>query len=231
MRARVRFAAVRYVAVLLLATQRWMPPAIMLVGLIAWLWVSPPVTMATVKFVLLALFALAAWLGFAAGAVEDAEKRQIAISTLGSARRLLVAQWLLAGVVAVVFPLTMLFGYAVGGLLLGRPVFTGQQVAAGAAAILVTAAAAAGIGLLVAQFLGGRPGWAAALLGCLSLAQAVPGVPPVGALLGTLPDQGPVRWSGVLVALGAGLAVAAGVLVAAARGWRRGFERPGGVAR
>jgi hypothetical protein len=199
-------ALVRYVLALLLTTQRWAPPSIVLIGLIAWIWVTPPIAVDTLRITMLALFALAAWLGHATGTAEDPSQELISVSCGGSATRGLCARWFVAAVLAASFPLLMLVGVHVYDLTHASqaPIFTDAQATSAALALAGIAAAGAALGMLVASVLRGRPGWAAAILILISLAQAAPLMLPVPALASALPlaDQ-PIGWGlflGVLLA-------------------------------
>lgn len=216
-------AAERYVWALLVATQRWAPPALVLVGLIAWIWVTPPVGVDTVRIVLVVLFALAGWLGHATATGEEPGQELIAVSNLGSATRLLLARWSVAAVLAVAFPLVMLVASCAYDRLARPwepPGFTVAQAVAAALALLATAAAGAALGTLVAGVVPGRPGWAAGILILLSLGQAAPWLLPVPPLAAALPGRDQGLSLSLLLAVGlAGLLTAA--LLVAARVVRR----------
>lgn len=216
-------SAERYVLRLLVTTQRWAPPALVLAGTIAWIWVTPPVTIDTVRLVLVALFALAAWLGHATGTSEDPNQELISATCRGSAARLLVAKWSTAGVLAAMFPLAMLAGTAVYDRV-GRsgaaPTFTAGQTGAAAVALIAIAAAGAALGIVITSLLPDRPGWSTAVLVVAGLAQAAPWMAPVPWVAASLPGPG----GAVTMALGlalAGTAVITAVLLGAATLCRR----------
>jgi hypothetical protein len=204
----------RYVLALLVSTQRWAPPAIVLVGLIAWIWATPPVGLDTVRVTLLALFALASWLGHATGGIEEPGQELISVSCRGSWTRLLLAKWATATTLAVAFPVLMV----AGGY--GFDVFSGTQAAVAALALLAVAVTGAALGVLVTSIVPAHPGWATGALIIASLAQAVPGMAPVSLVAGLLPGRDQPVDPGLFLVLGlAGLLAAA--LLAAARGLRR----------
>lgn len=212
-------AVARYLVAMLLRTQRAVGPSLVLVGLIAWVWSTPPVTLDTVRVVLLVLFGFAAWLGHATATVEDPAQESISISCCGSARRLLVVKWLLATLIALIFPLLMLLGtYAFGW-------FQVDAVAASGLALLATATLGAGAGTLVGVLLPSRPGWSVGLLVLLTLAQAVPNLSPVqliavALVVGSQPPAQWVLWPQLAAGLGSALLLTTLALVAVA--WLRG---------
>lgn len=215
-------AAERYVLALLVSTQRWAPPALVLIGAIAWVWATPPVSLDTVRIVLVVLFALAGWLGHATASSEEPGQELITVSNLGSATRLLVAKGVVATVLATGFPLLLVVGTFVYGRLdsSSEPIFTVPQLLAAAVGMIAVAATGTALGLLVSSLLPGRPGWAAGLLILLSLAQAAPWMLPVPILARTLPDREQPIEPAFLI--GVGLAVLSAVgLLAAARAIRR----------
>lgn len=207
------WAGVRYVWAILIGTQKWAPPAIVLTIGVVWVWAIPPVNLDTVKVVLLVLFALAAWLGFAVATAEDVTQRQISISQWGSARPMLVVEWGLATGLAVLFPVAMLVGYYTVGRLTGVRFFTGIAAVAAGSALLVSAASAAAIGVMAARYLRGRPGWAGVGILLVSLTQAIGWVPPVGWLSAALVGTRTVDLAG----LGWGLLVGAAITAVALR--------------
>lgn len=194
--------AERYVLALLVVTQRWAPPALVLVGGIVWIWMTPPINPDTVRIVLLALFALAGWVGHATATAEEPNQELITISNLGSATRLLLAKWTVAAGLSAIFPLILLAGtYLVGQLRSATqpPPFTDPQALAAALAMILVAAAGAALGTLAASLFPGRPGWAAGTLILLSLAQAAPWLLPVPPLAAALPEGNqPVQWDFLL---------------------------------
>lgn len=215
-------ASLRYVLALLVTSQRWGPPAIVLIGLIAWIWITPPVGLDTIRITLVALFGLASWLGHATGSVEEPGQELISVSCRGSATRVLLAKWLVAASLAAVFPVILV----VGAYLLGLPdpsraVFTGGQAAAAVLALLAVAAAGAALGILVVSALPGSPGWAAAVLVVVTLAQAAPWMIPVPILAAFLPGPGEPFGAGFYLGLGVAGVLTAAFLVAA-----RALRRP-----
>lgn len=215
-------ASLRYVLALLVTSQRWGPPAVVLIGLIAWIWVTPPVGLDTIRITLVALFGLASWLGHATGGVEEPGQELIAVSCRGSATRLLLAKWLVAATLAAVFPVLMVFGaYLLGLPDPTRAVFTGGQVVAAVLASLAVAIAGAALGILVVSGLPGSPGWAAAILVVVTLAQAVQWMIPVPILAASLPGPGEPIGAGLLLGLGVAGVLTAAFLVAA-----RALRRP-----
>ena len=213
------FASVRYAWALLLSTQRWSAPAIFLVGLIAWVWNTPPLSVDTVRISLLVLFALAAWLGHSAGSVEEAGQELVSTSALGSAARLLVAKWMVAAAISAVFPLVMVAGsFAWSQYRVSRgfpPLLSADQTWASAVAVLVVAACGAAVGILVASLLPAHPGWGTGVLVLVALAQAAPGWPTVAMLTDTLPRIGQPIAPSLAVALAVGLVLTGGLLTAA----------------
>lgn len=186
---RAGLASLRYVLALLISTQRWAAPAIVLIGLIAWIWVTPPVGIDTIRITLLALFALASWLGYAVGTVEEPGQELISISCRGSLTGLLLAKWSTAVILAVSFPLLMLAGsYAAQPP--EKPTFSDPQAAASLLALIGIAILGTALGALLASLLPGRPGWSAAILILVALAQASSTM-PVGILAAALPPSGP----------------------------------------
>lgn len=220
-------APVRYVAALLMATQRWAAPALILVGLIAWVWVTPPVAIDTVRIALIVQFGLASWLGHATGTAEDAGQELISTSCHGSATGLLVAKWATGAGLAAVFPLLLVVGTWIAGLPVAQrgeqPPLTGDQAWASGAAVVVVAVAGAALGVLVASVLPGHPGWAATVLILAGLSQAVPNGLPVPILAAALPEPGRPMGPDLVVALAVTVVLGAGLLVAA-----RLLRRPAG---
>jgi hypothetical protein len=212
-------ASLRYVASLLVSTQRWAAPSLILVGLMAWVWITPPIGIDTVRVSLLVLFALAAWLGHATGSVEESGQEQVSTSSLGSASGLLAAKWAIAAAVAAVFPTLLISGWwtwgrqraAVGS----PPPLSDDQAWASILAVLVVAATAAALGVLVASLLPGHPGWASVILVLVGLSQAVPGWVPVSTLSSALPQPGNSPGVELAVALAVGAVLAAGLLATA----------------
>jgi hypothetical protein len=182
----------RYVFAVLVVTQRWAPPALVFVGLITWVWLTPPVDIDTVHISLVVLFALAAWLGHTTGDSEEPALELISTSSQGSATRILIAKWLVAAVLAVAFPLVLLVAICTYDRLLATavPRFTTQQAVVAGLALLAAAAVGAALGVLVAHVFPGRLGWAACILIIVSLAQAAPWMAPVPQLAATLPASG-----------------------------------------
>ncbi len=209
----------RYVLALLVTTQRWAPPALVLAGVIVWIWMTPPINLATVQIVLVVLFALAAWLGHATATSEEPGQELISVSNLGSATRLLLAKWTAAVVLSAVFPLLLVAGTFVVGKVRASsepPPFTDPQALAAALAMVLVAAAGAALGSLVATLLPGRPGWAAGVLILLGLAQAAPWMAPVSPLSASLPAAQDPPWVDFLIACSLAVLLA-GALLAAAR--------------
>jgi len=201
-------AGVQYVFAVALRTQRWAPPAILLVGLIAWVWSTPPVTLDTVKVVAIVEFALACWLGYTTVTSEEPGQEAITISCLGSIGRLVVARWIAAFTMAACFPLIMLLGnYALH-------VFKPEPALAAGLLLIATAACAAAVGALVGSLLPTRPGWAAGLLIIATLTQAVPYVAPVGLANGALAQTGLVAWPQLVAASGLGAVITIAALKA-----------------
>ena len=212
-------APVRYVAALLMTTQRWAAPALILVGLIAWVWVTPPVGIDTVRIALIVQFGLASWLGHAAATAEDVGQELISTSCHGSATGLLVAKWATAAGLAAGFPLILVVGTWLAGLPVAQrgeqPPLTGDQAWASLVAVLVVAVAGAVLGVLVASVLPGHPGWAATVLILAGLTQAVPNGVPVPILAAALPEAGRPIGSDMVVALAVAPLLSAGLLIAA----------------
>ena len=148
----------RYVFAVLVVTQRWAPPALVLVGLITWVWLTPPVDIDTVHITLVVLFALAAWLGHTTGDSEEPAQELITTSSQGSATRILIAKWLVAAVLAVAFPLVLLVAICTYDRLLATavPRFTTQQAVVALLALLAAAAVGAALGVLVARVFPGQ---------------------------------------------------------------------------
>lgn len=213
-------ASLRYVAALLFSTQRWAAPSLILIGLMAWVWITPPIGIDTVRVSLLVLFALAAWLGHATGSVEESGQEQVSTSSLGSAAGLLAAKWALAAAVAAVFPTLLVSGWwawgqqraAVGS----TPPLSADQAWTSILAVLVVAATAAALGVLAASLLPGHPGWASMILVLAVLSQAVPGWVPVARISAALPQAGQPPGVELAVALAVGAVLAAGLFAAAA---------------
>ncbi len=180
----------RYVVALLFATQKWAAPALVLFGLIAWIWFTPPVGIDTVRITLLVVFALAAWLGHTTGVAEEPAQELISSSSHGSAARILIAKWSTATVVAVTFPLLLLAAICIDDLSAATPRFATQQALLAVIALLAAAATGAALGVLVAGIVPGHPGWAASILTVVSLAQAAPWIVPVPQLAASLPANG-----------------------------------------
>lgn len=213
------FAALRYAWALLFTTQRWAAPALILVGLIAWVWNTPPLSIDTVRIALLVLFALAAWLGHATGTVEEAGQELVSTSALGSPPRLLLAKWTVAAALSAAFPLVMVVGsylwserqVAAGG----DPLLSADQAWASGASVLLIAACGAALGVLVASLLPAHPGWGSAILVVVALSQAAPGRVPVARLANALPGIGQPVGTDLLLAIAISLALTAGLLAAA----------------
>jgi hypothetical protein len=212
-------ASVRYAWALLFSTQRWVAPALFLVGLIAWVWNTPPLSVDTVRISLLVLFALAAWLGHSAGSVEEAGQELVSSSSLGSAARLLLAKWTVAAVISAAFPSVMVTGsFAWSQYRVSRglpPLLSAEQAWMSVIAVLVVAACGAAVGILVASLLPTHPGWGAGVLVLSSLAQAAPGWPTVAMLADTLPRIDQRAAPSVAISFAVGLALTGGVLMAA----------------
>ncbi len=217
-------AGLRYVLAIALRTQRWAPPAIVLVGLIAWAWFAPPLMLSATNFVALLLFALASWLGYATATAEDPGQEAIAVSNYGSYGRLALARWAAAFLLAAPFPLILLFGSYFWHAFTDRP--TLAAVGAAGLLLLSTAACGAAIGALVGSLLPTRPAWAAALLFIAALGEAAPAIPPVGLGNPTLTPTGPEPLSQLILAIGLGLILAAAALTLAS--WWHRRARPGG---
>ncbi len=212
-------ASVRYAWALLFSTQRWAAPALFLVGLIAWVWNTPPLGIDTVRICLLVLFALAAWLGHATGSVEEAGQELISTSALGSAARLLLAKWTVAAAISAAFPVLMVAGsFALSQDRVSQgfpPLLSADQAWSSAAAILVVAACGAALGVLVASLLPAHPGWGTTVLVLAALSEAAPGWVPVPILADALPGIDQPVASGLFVALAMGLALTGGLLATA----------------
>lgn len=207
----------RYLSAVLLTTQRWAPPALVLTGVIAWIWVTPPLGIDTVRVILPVLCALASWIGHVLGTIEDAGQESISISCAGSATRLLLTRWVLAAVLAATVPLLLVggaFGY--GLAVPTHQVFGAGQTVAGLLAIGCVAGTGAALGAVTAALLPTRPGWAAGALILLGLLQLTPWLAPTSQLAKALPPDGGTPGPDLLI--GAGLAAIIGAaLVALAR--------------
>ncbi len=215
--------AERHVFAILLSTQRSAPPTLVLIVLIAWIWVTPPVNIDTVRVSLFAQFALAAWLGHATGGSEDPAQELISTSHLGSATRLLLAKWLTATAIAAAVPLVILagtFSYDQFVLRAQLPRFTPEQAVASAVAFVVVAVTGASLGVLATSTLPRHPGWATVALAILSLAQAAPWMAPVTPLAAALPARGQPLPAVLAPTVALGL-LGGGALLAAARIIRR----------
>lgn len=215
--------AERHVFAILLSTQRWAPPTLALIGMIAWIWVTPPTNTDTVRVSLFVQFALAAWLGHACGSSEEPAQELISTSHLGSATRLLLAKWSIATVIAAAVPLLILAGTLFYDQAVQRadpPLFTPEQAVASALAFVVVAVTGAALGVLAASVLPRHPGWVTAVLVILSLAQAAPWMAPVTPLAAVLPARGHPLPAALAPTVVLGV-LGAGVLLAAARIIRR----------
>lgn len=212
-------ASVRYAWALLFSTQRWAAPALFLVGLIAWVWNTPPFSVDTVRICLLVLFALAAWLGHATGTVEEPGQELISTSVLGSAARLLLAKWTVAAAISAVFPVLMLagtFAWSEHRVSQGSPpLLNADQAWTSAAAVLVVAACGAALGVLVASLLPAHPGWGTMALALAALSQAAPGWVPVPILADALPGIDQPVAPGLAIALAIAALLTAALLAAA----------------
>jgi hypothetical protein len=212
-------ASLRYAWALLFTTQRWAAPALILVGLIAWVWNTPPLSIDTVRISLLVLFALATWLGHTAASVEDAGQELVSTSVLGSAPRLLLAKWTVATALSAAFPLLLVVGSYVWSerrVAAGAdPLLSADQAWASAAAVLLIAACGAALGVLVASLLPARPGWGTAVLVLASLSQAAPGWVPVAQLASALPGIDQPVGTDLLLAAAISLALTGGLLASA----------------
>ena len=211
-------SALRYAGALLFSTQRWAAPALILIGLMAWVWSTPPLSIDTVRVSLLVLFALAAWLGHATGSVEEAGQELVSTSSLGSAAVSLVAKWMVAASLAASFPTLFIFGGCSWSLQRASdgsiPLLGVDQAWTSVLAVLVVAASGAGLGILIASLLPGHPGWASTILVLAGLSQAVPGWVPVPAISAALPAQQHAPGADLAVVLALGAALAAGLLAA-----------------
>lgn len=208
----------RYVLAHLVATQRWAPPTLVLIGIIAWIWATPPIGLDTVRLSMVALFALACWLGHATGSSEEPALELISTSCCGSPTRLLLAKWSTATGLAVGFPLLMLAGHCAYDLLLrssGRPAFSTAQAAASTIAFVAIAIGGAALGILATSIVPGHPGWAAGLLIIASLAQAAPWMLPVPPLAAALPVRDQPIPPSFLTAAALAVGIAAALLIAA----------------
>lgn len=212
-------ASLRYAGALLFSTQRWAAPALFLVGLIAWVWNTPPFSVDTVRISLLVLFALAAWLGHSAGTVEEAGQELISSSALGSAVRLLLAKWTVAAVISAAFPVVMVAGtFAWSQRRVSQgfpPLLSADQAWTSAAAVAVIAACGAALGILVASLLPTHPGWGTVALVLAALSQATPGWVPVPILADALPGIDQPVAPGLFAALAIAAVVTTGLLAAA----------------
>ena len=212
-------AAVGYVAALLFSTQRWAAPTLVLIGLMAWVWVTPPLGIDTVRVSLLVLFALAAWLGHATGSVEEAGQELVSTSSLGSAALSVVAKWVVAAGLAAAFPAVLVTGAGAWGLRRAAdgstPPLGVDQAWTSLLAVLVIAATGSALGILVASLLPGHPGWGSTILVLAGLAQAVPGWVPVAAVSAALPASRQAPGAALAVALALGAILAAGLLAGA----------------
>ncbi len=181
----------RYVVALLFATQKWAAPALVLFGLIAWIWFTPPVGIDTVRITLLVVFALAAWLGHTTGVAEEPAQELISSSGRGSAARILIAKWSTATVVAVTFPLLLLAAICIDDLSgAATPRFATQQALLAVIALLAAQPRGPHSVCWSAGIVPGHPGWATSILTVVSLAQAAPWIVPVPQLAASLPANG-----------------------------------------
>lgn len=213
------FAAIRYAWALLFTTQRWAAPALLLIGLIAWVWNTPPLSIDTVRIALLVLFALAAWLGHATGTVEEAGQELVSTSALGSAAHLLFAKWTVAAALSAAFPLAMVVGSYLWSERLvaagGDPLLNADQAWTSGASVLLIAGCGAALGMLVASLVPAHPGWGSAILVLASLSQAAPGWVPVARLANALPGIDQPVGTDLLQAAAISLALTTGLLAAA----------------
>lgn len=212
-------AALRYVGSLLFSTQRWVAPSLVLIGLMAWVWVTPPLGIDTVRVSLLVLFALAAWLGHATGSVEEAGQELVSTSSLGSAALSVVAKWTVAAALAAAFPALFVVGGCAAGVQRvsagSIPMLGVDQAWTSLLAVVVVAATGAALGILVASLLPGHPGWGSTVLVLAGLSQAIPGWVPVSTVSAALPQPQHAPGPDLAVALVLGAVLAAGLLAAA----------------
>lgn len=206
----------RYLGAVLLTTQRWAAPALVLAGLMVWIWVTPPLAIDTVRVMLPVLFALASWIGHVLGAIEDAGQESISISCRGSATRLLLTKWVLSALLAATVPGLLVSGAAGYGLAVPtHAVFGAAQTIAGLVAIVGVACTGAALGTVTAVLLPTRPGWAAGLLILLGLLQASPWAAPTQQLANGLPETGGGPGLDLLVGSGLAVLITGGLLVVA----------------
>ncbi|MFT4297271.1 MAG: hypothetical protein QM582_17860 [Micropruina sp.] len=211
-------ATVRYLGALLLSTQRWAPPAIILVGLIAWIWATPPLGIDTVRVILPVLFALASWVGHVLRTIEDAGEQQISVSCLGSATRLMLTEWALATVLAAVVPALLVTGIACYGLAVPtQAVFSGAQTLASLLAIVCVASTGSALGTVTALAVPSRPGWAAGLLILIGLLQASPWLAPTSQLANALPVAKGALGLDLLLGIGLAVVITGGLLFTVGR--------------
>jgi hypothetical protein len=179
----------RYAAVDVVRSQRWLPPSlIMVIALTVLYTAGGGATLSGYGVTCALLFPLTAWLTVAALNAEDPEQRWVTSVAAGGPGRVIAARVLVAstvamllGVVAVVWP-----------LLMSDPSRRGGDVLIGLAAHAVCVGGGAALGIVLARPLVDAPGYVAlgvVLVVVVELAVRV--LPPVGPLVVMLTGKDP----------------------------------------
>ncbi|KQV20087.1 MULTISPECIES: hypothetical protein [unclassified Kitasatospora] len=204
-------ALCRYTLARLLHSQRYLPPVLIFLALVTVLTSSDSGPLTSAYGVCAgAMFLSACWLTVSVVNLDEPQARAIAVVSTGRARRLFVADALVAlgiclllTVVGLVYP-----------LIVGQHTVQGMQLLVGAAAQSAAAFTGCALGLVCSRPVVGRPGYSLlAALGSALVLPLVPGLPPLNPLLTLLAGRHPAAelvWPvGGLAVLGAVLTVVA----------------------
>ncbi|GAA2676542.1 MULTISPECIES: hypothetical protein [Actinosynnema] len=213
-------ALVRYLVADVARGQRFLPPVLLLLAVLAMLYAgdageAPQAYIGSSAL----LYPVSVWLAIVVAGSEDPVRHAVTVTASGG--------WARARVGVALAALVWACGAAVLGTLV--PVLTQSRpypaavVLTGLAANLVCAVAGVGVGLLCARPVVVRAGWTAVAALALTVAAYPLGpVPPVGAVLGALGGRvAPVPALGWSAVIASGLVVAA-TLAARVIGSRRG---------